>query len=112
MLRANNFLITETERRYDSIKCNYIQHIHNVPDSSNLLPDVKLYYREFSDANKLLDVSLNILAEFIHTLDSSFELSFVCWSAVLNSFVLTDIVLFVSRVPAITFSVKLLITVP
>lgn len=76
------------------------------------LHDVKLYYREFFDASKLLEVSLNILAAFILSLDSSFELFFVCWSAVLNSFVLTDIVLFVNRVPAITFSVKLLITVP
>lgn len=33
--------------------------------------------------------------------------AFACCSAVLNSFVLTDIVLFVSRVAAIIFSVKL-----
>jgi hypothetical protein len=76
------------------------------------LPDVKLYYREFPDADKLLEVSLNILAAFILSLDSSFELSFICWSVVLNSFVLTDIVLFVNRVLEITFSVKLLIKVP
>ena len=58
------------------------------------------------------DASLNILAAFIPSLDSSFELSFVCCNAVLNSSIFAETALFVNRVAAITLSAKLLTTVP
>ena len=58
------------------------------------------------------DASLNILAAFIPSLDSSFELSFVCCNAVLKSSIFAETALFVNRVAAITLSAKLLTTVP
>jgi hypothetical protein len=61
---------------------------------------------------KSFDASLKTLAAFTPSLENSFELSFVCCSAVLNSSIFADTALFVSLVAAITLSAKLLTTVP